>query len=269
MKKPARARSAAALTPIVDMCSSRAASKWTPLKSSCAKKNSSHVTRPGCPVLQPGKMSTEPLAATETHLPYKIERRSSSATRAYLPEHKSCSDMVTRSWPLTGSDLLALKTCSQGVARRHPRHLSVLADFERLSHAVVTIQRNWRLRQRRATRAAKTRFIYSVARNSRQRCSSLGGATRRWTNRDLQTSLEKDKTHAAMEDVSKAARLVVPADRFVSYVQQQAANHRRLKEKLRKQLPKLQSVVAMDHVLEDVRTSQDDWMLLLDYIKTP
>lgn len=268
-KKPARARSAAAFPPIADRCSSSAASNEAPLKSSCARKNSSRIMQTGCPILQPGKQSTEPLAATETHLPYKIGRRSSSATRTYRAEEKSCSDRVTRSFPLTGSGLLALKTCSRGVARCQPRHLSVLADFERLSHAVVTIQRNWRLRQRRATRAAKMRFIYSVARNSRQRCSSLSERTGRWTNRDLQTRLEKDSARAVIEDVSKAAHSVVAADRFVGYVQQQAVKHRRLKEKLRKQRPKLQSIMAMDTVLEDVRTAQNAWMVLLSIIKTP
>merc|ERR1712014_285628 len=152
---------------------------------------------------------------------------------------------------------------------RQPRHLSILSDFEKLSHAVVTIQRKWRLRQRRATQVAKTRFIHGVARNSRQRCSSLGAATGRWTIHDLQTSLEKDSARAVMEDVSKAAHLVVPADRFVGYVQQQAAKHRMSEEKLRKQLPKLQSITAMDSVLEDVRTSQDAWMGLLHSITTP
>lgn len=160
-------------------------------------------------------------------------------------------------------------TKSEGVARRQPRHLSMISDFGRLSHAVLTIQKHWRLRQRRATRAAKTRLIYSVARNSRQKCSSLDDTTGCWTKNDLQMGLEKEKTRRVLQDVSKAAHLVVPADRFIGHIQQQAAKHRMLRERARKQLPKLKSISAMHSILGCNRAAQDDWMLLLDSIRTP
>lgn len=201
----------------------------------------------------------------------KPARSKSSSALAAASARKHCSSVVSEEAPLKRRSRRGLShvTKSEEVARRQPRHLAMMFDFAKLSQAVMTIQKHWRLRLRRATKAAKTRLIYSLARNSRQKRSRLDDATGCWTSHDLQMSLEKEKTRRVLQDVSKAAHMVVPADRFLSHIQQQAANHRMLREKQRKQLPKLKSISAFDSIHRRNRAAQDDWNLLLDSITSP
>eukprot|EP00931_Biecheleriopsis_adriatica_P094510 TRINITY_DN6814_c0_g2_i2.p1 TRINITY_DN6814_c0_g2~~TRINITY_DN6814_c0_g2_i2.p1 ORF type:complete len:200 (-),score=28.97 TRINITY_DN6814_c0_g2_i2:49-648(-) len=133
------------------------------------------------------------------------------------------------------------------------RHMTAIAENERLVRAVTTIQRMFRQKRvHLASRVAKTRAIYQEARARREKL--FDSSTNQLSPRS--------KLRHAFTDIAGATRTVSTADLAVA-VLSKLARRRNVFKVMQRQWPKLLLINAAKSHMQDRRSSNSAWETLL------
>eukprot|EP00931_Biecheleriopsis_adriatica_P094506 TRINITY_DN6814_c0_g1_i1.p1 TRINITY_DN6814_c0_g1~~TRINITY_DN6814_c0_g1_i1.p1 ORF type:complete len:306 (-),score=38.74 TRINITY_DN6814_c0_g1_i1:79-996(-) len=136
------------------------------------------------------------------------------------------------------------------------RHLSALADSERFTKAVISIQRMFRRKRLHfASHVAKKRAVYQEARARREK--RLDSLT------DQLGLSPRSKLRNSFTDVVEATRAVSNADMTVAVLSNQASRRRKSFDVMQRQWPKLLLLNAAKSHMQERRSSNSGWAALL------